>query len=383
MPDNEQTIDVLMLAEHFTKAVTTIARFAPKRSALPILDNLLVATDKGRVTVTASDLEVTVTAYVGAQVETDGECTIPAKTLTKMLGKIKGDRVQITKTPDGAALDIDGRTLTLIGHDPEDFPRPSQEPQPIGTVYAGELRQALHRAMVCVSGSSSRRAIMCVNIEATESQRENCYDGKLTLAGADGFQLAAWNVSYEGKAINSTNVPASVASALYRLLPKDDTVVDIALSKNGIRFDLGNYVVQGRLTDESYPNYRQATPDVGAHTVRISRCHLLNEVQAATALHADQPIIRFRAEAGRGALELEARASTIGRFAAKIPAEISGEAMKIALNGRQLSGLLAELSADVVTLNWADTPMAPVRLTEDEADGLFVLMPLTVNWKED
>jgi DNA polymerase-3 subunit beta len=358
-------LKVLMLAEHFGQAVREVARFAPKAHGLPILKNLLVGSEAGRVTVTATDLEIAVTAYVGAQVEADGQCLLPAVTLAKMLAKIKGDRVQLT----GNVLDIDGRMLSLNSADPEDYPPLPDGQEEQGEVAAGELRQALQRALICVDTDSTRPVLTCINLAAG--------DGKMTLTATDATCLGSWRIAYTGEPIAAANVLAGAASALLRLLPKDDTPVTIALSGTSIRLSFGNYVVRGQLSALDFPNYQQVIPEVGQHTAAVTRKELLTEVQAAMAMGPDKDILRLTG--GEGCLHVAAKASGAGRYAAQVPAKMSGPGDgKIAVNGKLLADLLGELEDGIVSINW-DGVSRPMRITDGQ-DGLFILMPMHVEW---
>ena len=355
---------VLMLAEHFGQAVREVARYAPKRYTLPILKNLLVGTEAGRVTVTATDLEVAVTAYVGAQVEDEGQCLLPAATLAKMLAKIKGDRIQLI---DGV-LDIDERVLSLDGADPEDYPPLPDGQEEQGEVAACELRQALQRALICAATGSDRPILTYINMAAS--------DGKLTLTGIDGYRLGSWRIAYTGQPIVAANIPAGVASALLRLLPKDGTPVTIALSATSIRLSFGAYVVRGQLSALDFPNYQQVIPEVGQHTAAVACKELLEEVQAAMAMEPDKDIIRLMG--GEDCLRVVAKATGTGDYASQVHAKMGGPGDgKIAVNGKLLADLLGGLE-DTAVLNW-ESSGSPMRITDGQ-DGLFILMPMFIEW---
>ncbi len=361
-------MDVKVLKGNLAEATAELTRTAPKRSTLPITSNILLATKDGRLTATATDLEVAVTAYIGAQVVTEGQSTVPAVTLAKMLARIKADEaLTITAKGEKTTFSMDGRTFSLDGAKAEDFPPTPSTFDKRGEVEGGELKDRLKRVVICAAVDDSRIVLHGVNMQAK--------DGTLTLAAADGFTLATFTMPYKGDDFEA-NVPLSVVAALIRLLPKDD-VVGVEVGASTIRFALKAYDVTSTLIQATFPNYRQLIPEDYQHAVTVDRDALLSEVETAMVLASDgSGIIRYYVM--DGVLRIFAKAEEIGDFEADIPAAVEGEGGKIALHGRFVLNILGRMVAGPVRMQWQAYDR-PARI-EQGTDGLYVVMPMMVNW---
>ena len=363
-------MEVTVLKEHLEKAVTELARIAPAKSSLPILANVLLATEKGWLTVTASDLEVTVKAYVGAQIEAEGAAVVPAATLSKMLRAIKADEA-MTLTLDGKRLRLamDGRTLALDGLDPEDFPpipAATAETKATGKVYGEDLKDRLARTIICAATHDARPVLHTVNMAA---------DGKmLTLAASDGYQLARFTLPYEGEPFE-LNLPLGAAAVLGRLLP--DGEVEVSVSDKAVRFEGGYWEVTVAPVQGQFPLIERLIPDGYDCKATVDRDSLLEEVKTASVMARDGSGL-IRLYATDGGLRVTARSEEVGNYEATLPTVLE-DSGRMALNCGLLAGVLAAMDKGVVTLDWKDGHN-PMRLMQTD-DGLYLIMPMVVKWE--
>ena len=359
---------VTILADHLLTAIKETERVAPKKSTIPILANLLIGTKEGRVTVTASDLEQAVTVYVGAQVHEEGSCTIPATLLKRMLTKIKGDRIELTGGKSGAVLDIDGRTVTLDGTDPEDFPPVPQEFIHAAEVDGALLKDRLDKVSGCIAGDDIRPVVAGVHMVAKDST--------LTLEATNGYRLARFTMPYVGGGFDCI-VPGSAVTTLIRLL--DDNLVDIGMSDKptAIRFRLHHRDVAAHLIEGNFPDFEGIIPDKWDRTVTVQPDALLRELDAAITI-ANEGSGAVRLVTGDGVLTLSAKAEEVGEYSADVDARIEGKPGRVAVPGTQLRALV-QMFDGPLALRWTDTA-SPIRLSEND-DGLYILMPFTVTWE--
>lgn len=360
-------MEVKVLKENLEAAVTELNRTAPKRTTLPITSNVLLRTKEGRLTATATDLEVTVTAYVGAQVVTEGAATVPAVMLAKMLKRIKADEAMTIKAEKlKTTFEMDGRTFSLEGAEAQDFPPTPEKFDKRGEVYGVDLKDRLKRVVICAATDDVRLALFAIHLQA---------DGDtLTLTAADGFTLGTFTMPYKGSAFEA-NVPLPVVRALIRLLPDDEVGIDV--STNTIRFAFPHYDVTGTLIQATFPNYGQLVPEPGQYAVTVDRDALQSEVETAMVLAEDGSgtIRLYAAEAG---LRIVAKAEELGDYEATIPAEVEGSGGKVALNGRYLLNMLARMVPGPVRLDWQSSDRI-IRI-EQGSDGFYLCMPMTVTW---
>jgi DNA polymerase-3 subunit beta len=354
-----------VLKENLQRAVTELARIAPARSSLPICADVLLATEDGRLTATATDLERTVKAYLGAQVEQEGSITVPARTLQKMLKRLPDEAMTIIASGTSTTFEMHKRSFTLEGQKAEDFPPMRAEFDKRGEVGGAELKDRLKRTAFCTRQDDARPTLRTVNMVAA--------DGTLTLAAADGFRLAQFTMPYKGDAFKA-NVPLPLAATLIRLLPDD--VIGIDIGEASIRLSFGLYDVSGQLVQGSFPVLDSLIPDSYDHAVTVKRDELKSEAETAMVLAAESANI-LRLLTGPDTLTVQGRSEGSGAYEGAVAACVEGKEGKTALNGRYLVEILSHMESGPVLIDWR--PSRVIRL-QQSADGFYLVMPMAVQW---
>lgn len=367
-------MEVDVLPQHLSKATTLLARVAPTGSTLPILANLLLKTKQGRLAVTASDLELCATIYVGAQVHKDGAVTLPAKTLAKMLPKLPDDKLSITAKERSAVLQQDGRSLTLEGWTAEDFPPAPKHGDTTGTVDAEEFLSTLAKVSFCADIGGSRDATKAVHMKAEGDQ--------LTLTATDGYRLASFRLPYTGKPfttlapINAITKAAKLIAAVIKGRPGEDLTIsetEKALHISCRNLDLSISPVAGE-----FPDYKQLIPDSHEARLTVIREDLMRELAVCRTLveHASG-IVRLIRQGDK--LLVSARADEEGTYEALLDVKAEGQTdTKIAFNECYVADALGAMTEDTVTIDLIDHAHPGV-LYDSEA-GSYVLMPMSVRW---
>ena len=364
-------MEVDVLQENLAKAVTLLSRATPPRSSLPILGDLLLATDKGRLAISASDLELYATIHVGAQVKTEGAVTLPAKMMAKMVTKLPNERLTIDANERHATISQEGRTLSLEGNSAEDFPPPPKHGDIIGTLDPKLFLSTLARVSFCAGNDDARPAIQGIHLKAEGDQ--------LTMTATDGFHLASFHMDYEGKPF-TTLIPAysfAKFTKLLKALMKDSDELHVAESEHSLHLEHGNLSVTMQPIKATFPDYTQLIPDGYDSRIRVLREALLSELGVCMALVKDGTgIIRLQHDGDE--LSVSAKTMGEGSYEATIPATIEGATTRIAFNGTYLTNILSAMTEEIVTIDLKG-PSRPGLIHDSEA-GVYVVMPMTVEW---
>lgn len=172
------------LPEKLAEGLATVGRVVATRGTLPVLSNVLLQTDEGRLKLAATNLELTISAWVGAKVEADGAVTLPARLLSEYVGLLTaGEPLHLEMKGTKVHLACGRFEANISGIDADEFP-------PIPTVGGGEsfalpaaaLKQAIQNVAFAAAPDDSRPVLAGVLVTIAE--------GRLTLAAADGFRLA-------------------------------------------------------------------------------------------------------------------------------------------------------------------------------------------------
>src|ERR1035437_3084444 len=176
---------VQVLQENLQRGLAIVGRAVATRSTLPITANVLLATEKGRLMLAATDLDIGIRAWIGAKIDEEGATTVPSRLLSDFVTSLPPATVNL-ETPDGSRqvkLECARYESTVNAMDAEDFPR-------IRTITEGVrveldpkvLRKAIERVEFAAASDDSRPVLTGISVKS---------DGtRLTFASADGFRLA-------------------------------------------------------------------------------------------------------------------------------------------------------------------------------------------------
>ncbi len=370
------------LQENLSKGLAIVGRAAASRSTLPITNNVLLVTDEGRLKLSATNLEMAVSCWIGAKVEEDGATTVPAKLITDFIASLPNDKIEMTLSAK--------KTLTLkcrrfearmTGVDAKDFPPiPKVEAGVSVKVDVAEFKRGVARVVFAAATDESRPVLTGINAE---------FDGGvLTLAAADGFRLAVYKMALSEPAAQKVKaiIPAKTLSEVSRLITDGDEGIGITVDsqKSQILFKLKNVELVSQLLQGSFPQYNQIIPQ--SHTTRAVIEVPQFQMAARTAqifARDGGGIVRLIMTPGGkapGRLSITARSEEIGEDQAELDAAVSGEEAKIAFNGKYLLDVLNVLSEDQVALE-VTGPSSPGVLRPVGTDNyVHVVMPMFVQW---
>lgn len=305
----------------FKTALETVARAVTTRSTLPILGNVLLATEGSRVKVAATNLEMAITTWVDAEVAKEGMLTVPARLLTEFVSTLPEDeKVTLSTTGTKARVACGKIEATLHGMDAEDFPViPSFSGAPLVGIEASLLKDMVDQVEFAAATDDSRPVLAGVLLKFES--------GKLTMAAADGFRLAVreQDVAFTGQP-TSVIVPAKALVAAAKLLERSDDPVELSVSENRSQalFRAQNIEVVTRLVDGNFPNYGQIIPKEHGTRMTLSTQELLRSIRRAAIFARDSSnVVTLGVKPGdetrEGQLLITATAAEVGAGRTRSP----------------------------------------------------------------
>jgi len=354
-------------------ALQVVCRAISPRTTLPILQNLLLeATDEG-LSLTATNLELSIRQVVPAEVAVPGATTVPARLLADFVATLPATR-SLTLGLDDTTLALEcGRIETHIRCMPDgEFP---PGPRPDGgdrltAPLAGLLRAIEHTQ----AAADTNEARPVLTGELLEIGPEG-----LALVATDGHRLAVAKLAAATSEIPAARliVPARALAELPRAFKgqSGDVEVLVSLARNQVFFRCGTSEVATRLIDGQYPNYTQVVPREEAKTIaRASTAELVQAVKAVSQFAKDGATT-VRLALADGAIRVSAATNEVGDGQADIDAEIEGDDVIVAFNGKYLLDALGTLG-DRVELR-SDGALSPALMrTVGDESALHVIMPV-------
>jgi DNA polymerase-3 subunit beta len=371
---------VSCLQENLARGLSLVARAVATRSTLPVLGNVLLATDHGRLRLSATNLELGISCWIGAKVDDDGAITVPARTFVDLVNTLPNDTV---------SMDLAVRTLTLNVRcgafnndikciDAQEFPPfPSVEADSGLTLNVEDLRQMIGQVVLAASTDDARPVLTGVLIEITGDT--------MTLAAADGFRLSVRSAQLGEKVSGTTKaiIPARALAELGRILSDGEETVSMTLPPNRgqVIFRSKNVELVSQLIDGTFPDYRSIIPT--SYTTRsvMSTNALLKACKAADifareAAHSARLHISPGTQLEPGKVEITATAAETGSNETVVDATVDGGAVEIAFNVRFLVEVLNVIDTPNVALETSSTSSPGVIKPVGREDFLHVVMPM-------
>lgn len=371
------------LQENLNRGLGIVGRAVAGRTTLPITQNILIATDDSRLRLSATNLEMAISCWIGAKVEEEGAITVPARLLIEFVNSLPADQVEVSLK--GQTLQVkSGRYVAHInGLDAGDFPPIPKVGDGLATsIETDALREGITMVAFAAAADETRPVLTGVQAEFEED--------KLTLAAADGFRLAVHNSTIITPAKEKTTViiPARALNELGRFLTDHEEPVEITINqqKSQVLFKLKNIEMVSQLIQGTFPNYSQLIPASYETRAMVDVSDFLRATRMSSIFARDgSGIVRLvmtpgEGEAAPGKMAVMARAEEVGDNEGEIDAQIDGEASKIAFNARYLTDVLGVIRQQQVALE-TTTPSSPgVIRPAGTSNYVHVVMPMFVQW---
>jgi DNA polymerase-3 subunit beta len=372
------------LQENLNRGLGVVGRAVATRTTLPITNNVLLATEKSRLKLAATNLEMAISCWIGAKVEEEGTITVPARLLSDFISSLPSEKVDINLSPQTKTLGMKCARFEarISGIDAKDFPPIPKVTDGITTkVEVEALRQGISQVVFAAATEESRPVLTGVDAK---------FEGdSVTLAAADGFRLAVYKLSLVEPVGQEAEViiPARTLAELNRLIAEQEEAVEIMVNpdKGQALFRLKNVELVSQLIQGAFPNYAQLIPQSYNTKAVISIADFLRATKTASIFARDgSGIIRLvvapGGEMNPGKVVVSARSEEIGDDVGEIDAVVEGEEAKIAFNGKYLTDVLSVLHEAQVALE-TTSPSSPGVIRPVGVDNyIHVVMPMFVQW---
>ena len=375
---------VTCLRENLSRGLANVSRAVASRATLPVTQNVLLESDNGQLKLTATNTEISISTWIGAQIEGDGSITVPARMLTDFVNSLPGQTVKIDfqNDPVGVIVTCDKFNGTINGIAAEEFPPiPTVEGGSSVTIPADTFRGALERVVFAAATDDSRPVLTGVKVELA--------DDSFTLAAADGFRLAV-ETGKLGTSVETevgVIVPAKTLAEVERLLGDGSSSVELSIDANGrsAKFRLDTSEVVTALVQGTFPDYEKLIPTSYGTKATVDLSSMVQATRAASIFARDgsgiiRVIVSPGGDDGAGSVKVISRAEEVGSNENELDAKVEGEETKVAFNSKFLMDVLNVMNGDDVDLE-TTTPSSPGVFRSEKHQGYtHVVMPMFVQW---
>lgn len=354
--------------ENFNHALSSVARIADTHGTLPILANVLIKAAKNRLSVAATNLNIGITVFIGAKIESEGEITVPAALLASFISSLPSGVIHLELEDKKLKIKTDQYNSNINGISAEDFPvMPAIEGGETIEIKAGELKKALQQVAFSASPTGSRPALSGVYFSSSSNN--------LFIAATDGSRLAEKTIQLKNSNV-SMLVPATAMNDLLRIITDDTDKIKITINDQQALFSFGDAELVTRLIDSAYPNYKPLIPSKSSTKASLKRADLLNIVKVSGLFARETGgSITIEVNEENQNVQIKSLASQLGENNAQANAKVSGSG-SITLNSRYLIDGINAFNGEDINFSF-NGKLEPVLLSDSKDPSyVHVIMPL-------
>ncbi len=372
---------VTVLQENLSRGLSIVSRAVSPRSTLPVLANILIATDEGRLRLSATNLELGITAWIPAKVEDEGATTIPARTFADLVNALPGDQVLLNLDNETQTMNIrSGASINDIrGIDADEFP-PLAPPDMDGVMQLNvvDFKEMIQQVAFAASTDEARPVLMGVLLTAVGDQ--------ITMASADGFRLSVRKATLSAPLEEPINaiIPARALTELARIASDSNETISMLVPKGRgqVIFRVKDAELVSQLIDGAFPDYEQIIPRSHKSRTLVSTAALLKACkQAEIFAREGTNVARLDIKAPASDMEpseveISAQSEETGSNETIVEATVDGIGLLIAFNVKFLREVLEIIKTPNVAIE-TSAPNAPgvIRPVGDD-DFTHVIMPM-------
>ncbi len=372
------------LQENLAKGLSIVGRAVASRSTLPVLSNVMLETDNGRLKLSTTNLELGINCWVGAKVEAEGATTVPARLLTDFINSLPPEQIDMelavrTQTLNARCARFEAN---IKGIDAQEFPiiPTTDDAERAIRLEPEDLRQMIDQVVFAAATDESRPILTGVLARFDEDE--------LTMAAADGFRLSVRSASLGQPVEEAIEViiPARALGELARISPDQEDWVEVFITpaRNQILFHMRDVDLVSQLIEGKFPDYRQIIPS--SHTTRtvLDTSGFLKAARVSHLFARDAAnIVRVEVAPGDelmpGRLTLAATSAELGDNVGQLDAIVEGDPIEIAFNAKYLIDVLSVMDTAQVAMETSSASSPGVLRPVGDDDFVHVIMPMHIS----
>jgi DNA polymerase-3 subunit beta len=363
-----------ILQENLAESIQVASRFTSNRAQLPVLGNIYLSSEKNKLVISATNLEMSFTTSIGSQVEKEGKITVPARVLADLVGNLNPGSLNIETDKEQLLISGDDNRFSISGMNVSDFP---SVPQSIGksnvVLSNQDLLDSLSRVLFAVSSDETRPILTGVLIIFK--------DKDVHFIATDGFRLSQRKIKVREsfKKEEKVIIPKNILGELVRLAKGEDIKMEIKKEDKQVIFAFEKAILSSRTIEGEFPDYERIIPKSSSIKVGVDREDLLRAVKLISVFARDSGNVA-KIKVGKEALTLSAESQLSGSGEEKIDAKVESEVedLIIAFNFRFLEEFLNSTDGETIEIGLGDANAPGVFKDPKDLNYLHLIMPVRI-----
>ena len=365
-------MELKCLTFHFKDALNLAEKISSKNITLPILNSVLISSEKKEMKLTATNLEIGIEIKIPAKIEKEGKVAVPVKLIYNFISNLPTDETVSLKVSRNNLLIETSHSSTIIkGYSPEDFPLfPSVKEKENSFIFAiSDFLLGLNAVYYAASLTEIKPEIASVFISSSKNT-------PLTFVATDSFRLARKTLHYNFSNFPLLLIPYRNVLELIRIFENEKGDIKLIPSKNQLFLISDKIKFVSRLTEGTFPDYEEIIPKTSSTDVIINKQLFNNNLKIAGVFSGKLNEFKLEIIPDKKILKVQTSNSDFGEHVSSIPADINGEKLKIAFNHRYLVDGLRFISSDKVLLRF-NGENKPLLMTDPKDNSFcYLVMPM-------
>ncbi|MBJ6361692.1 DNA polymerase III subunit beta [Paenibacillus sp. GCM10012307] len=373
---------LMILKDQLNDAIQQVSKAASSRPAIPILGGIKIDVTHHGITLTASDTDISIQSFietesdkqVNARVDKPGSVVLPAKFIVEIVKKLPADEVEIevgdnfqTKIRSGSS------DIQMVGLDPEEFPvLPSIEENESFSVPGDLLKSMIRQTSFAASTSEQTPILTGVLWNLAEEQ--------FKFVATDRHRLASRSSHVEtssGHRFSNIVISSKTLVELSKVVPDNQSLVDIVVTDNQVLFKLGHVLFYSRLLEGIYPDTSKIIPQVFKTELVLDTKKLTDAIDRAYLMSREEKtnIVRL-ITLDNGMIEISSSSAELGRVTEHLDAaEFNGDPLRVAFNSKYMLDCLKVIDSEKIFIGF-NGAMSPIIIRPtDHAHSLHIILP--------
>lgn len=371
-----------ILQEKLKKGVEVVEKISGKSLSLPILNNILVKSEKNFLNLAATDLEIGIKWWALAKVEKEGAITIPAHVFSSFLNFLPNKQITLELKNSTLTIECENYQTTLKGLSPEDFPIIPQISggEPI-LVDSHSFCQGLNQIVDIAVSSAAKPEISGVFFIFQKDF--------IKMAATDSFRLGEKTFSHNLKTPSSLSkeytliLPQKAAKEIINIFGEREGELRIYFSPNQVLFESPMAETShpqaqliSRLIEGEYPNYQEIIPKKYEAQVIFQRNEFLNQIKSAALFGGKVNEVKLKIDPKKGKVEIFSQNPDLGEYHSHLAGRIKGKELEVSFNHRFLTDGLLNIKSSEVIFELTGSEGPGVLKPAGDPSYLYVVMPI-------
>lgn len=362
---------VVCTQENLKIGLLAVGRIISPNNSLPILNNILLKTENGQLTLSSTNLEIAITTQIRCKIEEEGGITVFSKTITDLINNLPNKNIILENTEQNLQINTENFKTTIKTLPIEDFPLiPQIENNQKLTINSQLFKKSLDQVIFATSNNQTQPEISGVLLLINKLQ--------LTVTATDRYRLSEKTINTQKSIDEQTQViiPHKTIQELSRIIGVVNEDMEIVIGDTQISFLVGQTNLISRLIEGQYPDYKQIIPEKFSTTIVTEKQPLINALKTGGIFSQNNNSISINYDSEKQKLILTSESQDLGKSVVDLPSKIEGVGGFLTLNHKYILDCLSVIDSKNIIFKITNENSPTLILPEEQNNYMYLVMPI-------